>query len=103
MYNQLIFLQIQAIEVNIPDINQHLPPEIRVFSIKRVTKGFNSKMQCDARTYSYTMPTYAFDINCCDVEQYKSFRISESAIDKINQFLKEYKGTKNFHNFTSKK
>jgi len=30
-------------------INKHLPDDVRVQSIKRVTKNFNSKTACDAR------------------------------------------------------
>ena len=41
-------------------INSHLPPHIRVMSVKRVTKGFNCHCACVARTYEYLMPTYAF-------------------------------------------
>ena len=41
-------------------INALLPPEIRVHAIKRVTKNFNSKTGCDARTYLYMTPTFAF-------------------------------------------
>ena len=41
-------------------INSLLPSEIRVHAIKRVTKNFNSKTACDARTYLYMMPTFAF-------------------------------------------
>ena len=41
-------------------INSFLPSEIRVHAIKRVTKNFNSKTACDARTYLYMMPTFAF-------------------------------------------
>ena len=40
-------------------INTHLPPHIRVMSVKRVTKGFNCRHACVARTYEYLMPTYA--------------------------------------------
>ncbi|KAG8034100.1 hypothetical protein G9C98_008581 [Cotesia typhae] len=44
----------------IEDINKYLPKQIRAFGLKRVTKGFNSKGQCNARTYTYTFPTFAF-------------------------------------------
>ena len=41
-------------------INAHLPPQIRVMAVKRVTKGFDSRYNCGGRTYEYLMPTYAF-------------------------------------------
>ncbi len=47
-------------ENTVRKINTFLPSEIRVHAIKRVTKNFNSKTACDARTYLYMMPTFAF-------------------------------------------
>lgn len=29
-------------------------------AIKRVTQSFDAKIACDARTYSYMLPTFAF-------------------------------------------
>ena len=44
----------------IAKINSHLPAgTVMVNDIKRVTKNFNCKNACDARTYKYLMPTYA--------------------------------------------
>lgn len=67
--------------------------------MKRVTKGFNSKTTCDARTYSYTLPTYAFTK---DEEEFceKSFRLSPERLEELNRILGLFVGTKNFHNFT---
>lgn len=48
------------VSVTIAKINDLLPPDIRVQAIKRVTKNFNSKTACDARTYLYLTPTFAF-------------------------------------------
>lgn len=42
------------------EINQHLNEQIRVMAVFRVTKGFNAKLWCDARSYSYLCPTFAF-------------------------------------------
>ena len=50
----------------VPDIsivektNAVLPQQIGVMTMKRVTRGFSSKDACNARTYEYLMPTYAF-------------------------------------------
>ena len=41
-------------------INTFLPDRIRVMDIRRVVRSFNSKNFCEARTYSYLMPTFAF-------------------------------------------
>lgn len=70
--------------------------------MKRVTKGFNSKSTCDARSYSYTLPTYTFTK---DDEEYQdsSFRLSSERLEQLNNILKLFVGTKNFHNFTIRK
>ncbi|XP_057337362.1 pseudouridylate synthase 1 homolog isoform X3 [Microplitis mediator] len=108
----------------IEDINKFLPKQIRVFGLKRVTKGFNSKSQCNARTYTYTLPTYAFapddpsvvtrtasdedilkrieQLSVIDGKPYTDFRATQELLDKVNTVLKIYEGTHNFHNFTSK-
>lgn len=88
-------------ETDINAINKNLPPQIRVVSMKRTTKGFNSKVNCDARTYSYVLPTLAFMPPGGELED--SFRISKEIIERVNQVLKNYVGTHNFHNFTLKK
>lgn len=104
-------------------INQFLPDVIRVFGIKRVTKGFNSKNQCDARTYRYVIPSFAFasedmnllkvgeefdvderikQISTIDGKSYIDYRLTAESIDRLNSILKLLEGTHNFHNFTSK-
>ena len=40
--------------------NSHLPNQIHLIALKRVTKSFDSRHNCSARTYEYLMPTYAF-------------------------------------------
>lgn len=82
------------------DINAHLPEQIRILSIKRVTKGFNSKNNCNARTYSYTCPSYAF---ATPEETGEEFRLTPDRLGYIQALLKQYEGTHNFHNFTSKR
>ncbi|XP_046750450.1 tRNA pseudouridine synthase A isoform X2 [Diprion similis] len=105
------------------DINAFLPEEIRVFGIKRVTKGFNSKSSCGARSYIYTMPTFAFakkppdseavdeefdidkkieELSVINGEPFYNYRIQPEVLEKVNSVLKLYEGTHNFHNFTSK-
>ncbi|XP_063993188.1 pseudouridylate synthase 1 homolog [Diachasmimorpha longicaudata] len=110
---------------NIDDINKFLPKEIRVFGIKRVTKGFNSKSQCNARTYTYTLPAFAFapddptlvervplteeeiakrveELKTIEGKPYTEYRMSPELRERVNSVLKLYEGTHNFHNFTSK-
>ena len=52
-----------GIAKTIEKIQTHLPSNprtIQINEIKRVTKNFNSKSACDARTYEYLLPTFAF-------------------------------------------
>lgn len=75
--------------------------------MKRVTQGFNSKNHCDARTYSYLLPTVAF----CPKDHLledpasspSSFRLEPQALQRANRLFALYQGTHNFHNFTSQK
>ena len=121
----------QIVSLRLPDhtnkegINEHLPPEIRVFGVKRVTKGFNSKNQCDARTYRYVIPTFSLapedpiflqigeereldvekrleQLSTIDGKPYNEFRLTTDMLDKLNETLKLFERTHNFHNFTSK-
>ncbi|GMR31250.1 hypothetical protein PMAYCL1PPCAC_33453, partial [Pristionchus mayeri] len=41
-------------------INGKLPDDIRVFGLRRVTNNFHPQKHCSGRTYTYTLPTYAF-------------------------------------------
>ncbi|XP_011157577.1 tRNA pseudouridine synthase A isoform X2 [Solenopsis invicta] len=119
----------QIVSMKLPEnidkavINQFLPDAIRVFGIKRVTKGFNSKNQCDARTYRYIIPSFAFaledqsllklgeevnederikQLSIIDEKPYTDYRLSPESLDRLNSILKLLEGTNNFHNFTSK-
>lgn len=79
-----------------------MPEEIRLFGVERVTKGFNAKDQCNARTYTYTLPTIAF-AGAEEQQEQETYRLSAELLAKVTDTLKLYEGTKNFHNFTSKK
>lgn len=70
--------------------------------MKRVTKGFNAKDQCNSRTYSYTLPTISFapSTEKCSLQEY---RVSHEVLSLVNKTLKLFEGTHNFHNFTSRK
>ena len=43
----------------VPLINAHLPAQIRVLAMIRVTRGFHARKDCLERTYEYVMPSYA--------------------------------------------
>ncbi|XP_045779174.1 tRNA pseudouridine synthase A isoform X1 [Maniola jurtina] len=98
---QVVSLKL-PLEVNIDEINSRLPPCIKVFGIKRATNKFNSKSKCNARTYSYTLPTYVFEPSLSETER-KTYRISAEKMTKVNEVLSVYRGTKSYHNFTEKK
>ncbi|KAK7895934.1 hypothetical protein WMY93_021259 [Mugilogobius chulae] len=100
---QVVSLKVRLVDDIIEKINEHLPHQIRVLGLKRVTQGFNSKNNCDARTYSYTLPTVAFAPKDYDTETAAAFRLSPETLDNVNRLFALYKGTHNFHNFTSQK
>ncbi|XP_075063999.1 pseudouridylate synthase 1 homolog [Mixophyes fleayi] len=83
-------------------INSYLPPEIRVLGIKRVPKRFICNKMCDARTYSYTLPTFALSRYAGSTPD-TSFRLPREDFHHIIRLLSFYKGTHNFHNFTKGK
>lgn len=80
-------------------INNDLPAEIKIFKLIRVTKGFNAKEKCDARSYSYTLPSVSFTTSTDLV----NYRIDDATLAKVNEALKLFEGSHNFHNFTSRK
>jgi len=88
--------------IDIEALNKDLPEDIKVFAYRRVTKGFNSKTTCDARSYSYTLPTYIFTKDGEEINK-TSFRLPPERLEELNKLLSIYLGTKNFHNFTIRK
>ncbi|KAM3874369.1 pseudouridylate synthase 1 homolog [Diretmus argenteus] len=100
---QVVSLKLWLIDNVIDKINEHLPPQIRVLGLKRVTQGFNSKNSCDARTYCYMLPTVAFSPKDYDTQNSAVFRLEPETLQRVNRLFTLYKGTHNFHNFTSQK
>lgn len=100
---QVVSLKLWLIDNIIEKINEHLPPQIRVLGLKRVTQGFNSKNNCDARTYTYLLPTVAFSPKDYDTGNIAAFRLEPETLQRVNRLFALYKGTHNFHNFTSQK
>uniref|UniRef100_A0A8C6Y2Q2 Pseudouridylate synthase 1 homolog n=1 Tax=Naja naja TaxID=35670 RepID=A0A8C6Y2Q2_NAJNA len=99
---QIVSLKVWLIEDILQKINEHLPSHIRILGLKRVTGKFNSKNRCDARTYSYMLPTFAF-AHKDDASRGETYRLSAETLDTVNDLLACYRGTHNFHNFTSQK
>uniref|UniRef100_UPI0037E8ABE4 pseudouridylate synthase 1 homolog isoform X1 n=2 Tax=Semicossyphus pulcher TaxID=241346 RepID=UPI0037E8ABE4 len=100
---QVVSLKLRLIDDIIEKINEHLPKQIRVLGLQRVTQGFNSKNNCDARTYAYMLPTVAFAPKDYDTGNIKAFRLEPETLERANRLFALYKGTHNFHNFTSQK
>lgn len=91
-----------AIGVDIEELNDNLPDDVRVFGIKRVTENFNARHFCMERTYTYTLPSIAFCHYNDQVSQ-RDFRLSADKLKLINERLQVYMGPKNYHNFTIRK
>lgn len=99
---QIVSLKIrESIINNLSAINEKLPPDIRVMGAKRVTATFDAKNHCDARTYSYLMPSYAL----CPVDKVtqENYKADKEILRSFNDTLQGYVGTHVFHNFTSGK
>uniref|UniRef100_H3B8J2 Pseudouridylate synthase 1 homolog n=2 Tax=Latimeria chalumnae TaxID=7897 RepID=H3B8J2_LATCH len=97
---QLVSLKLHLTEDLVDVLNQNLPPQIRVLGCKRVTRGFSSKSNCDARTYSYMLPTFTFATQDGE-RQDGHFCLHRDTFHRVNHLLSCYRGTHNFHNFTS--
>lgn len=41
-------------------VNTLLPPQLRLWDIRRVQSAFNARTSCDSRMYEYLLPTYVF-------------------------------------------
>jgi len=86
----------QIVSLKIPDnvdleaVNNLLPPEIRLMGLKKVTKGFDCKGNCDARTYLYMIPTFAF--TPIDQEVVESYRMTPEVLENLREALKVYLG-----------
>ncbi|KAI6244131.1 TRNA pseudouridine synthase A, mitochondrial [Aphelenchoides fujianensis] len=82
-------------------LNEHLPADIRVVGICRTTPSFHAQKTCDSRTYSYTLPTFAFAE--LDKLTDSKYRITPERIAEINELLRVFVGTHNFFNYTAKR
>ena len=41
-------------------VNTLLPPQVRIWGMRRVQSAFNARTSCDSRLYEYLLPTYVF-------------------------------------------
>lgn len=99
---QIVSIKIyESITKRLEDINNLLPRDIRLMGCKRVTASFDAKNFCDARTYSYLMPSFAL----CPIGDItkEDYRITDDVLKSFNSTLEGYIGSHKFHNFTSGK
>lgn len=103
-------LEEERIDTGAARLNAILPEDIRVFGFRRTTRHFHSQKDCCARTYTYTMPTFAFaksDQVHLPIGKKKyqltnaSFRLPPETLDEVRDVLGIYVGTHNFFNYTS--
>jgi tRNA pseudouridine38-40 synthase len=100
-------------------IQQYLPKEIRIHSIQKTTKKFNPKNACDSRKYEYVIPTFVFEnLQNIETKKYKNgdiippeelekvsnynYKLSKEDHEKLNKLMKNFEGTRSYHNFTKR-
>ncbi|KAG1691505.1 tRNA pseudouridine synthase A [Nymphon striatum] len=99
---QIVSIKLRlGFENSIPEINSHLPEQIKIIAMKIAKSRFNAKNHCDSRTYSYVLPTFAFAPP--EVITEESFRITEKLLEEIQSYLEMFKGIHFYHNYTSGK
>ena len=81
-------------------INEHLPPEVRVFAVQRVVKSFDARRECIRRHYDYYVPLSFLELMMARGQ-------SELGVDEVLARLKgawkSYGGHHAFHNFTKRR
>ncbi|GBG30177.1 tRNA pseudouridine synthase [Hondaea fermentalgiana] len=75
-------------------INAHLPEDVRVFSVQRVTKSFQARTFCKSRTYHYYMPGWIIGMDGSSGDAAK--------LDSLQEILNKFIGNRAFHNFTKR-
>ncbi|CAM9243178.1 unnamed protein product [Chrysoparadoxa australica] len=70
-------------------INAQCPPDLRVFSVCRVPKSFDSRNTCSWREYRYYMP--------------KSIIGNDGQVEKLHRLLQKFQGTHSFANLVNLK
>ena len=82
--------------------NANLPDDIRIFDWVRVTGSFDSKRNCDARTYEYTLRTEVLrpSKKHPKYDERDAWTFDEEEEQKFRKILRKYSGTHKYHNFT---
>lgn len=89
-------------EAIMADTNKHLPEDIRIFGFVLVTGSFNSKNDCNARTYQYTLRTELLrpSSNHPDFATRDKWTFGTEERARFEGMLKKFEGTRKYHNFT---
>jgi tRNA pseudouridine38-40 synthase len=80
----------------VQNINEHLPPQIRVWGIERTNGSFSCYQTCDSRWYEYLIPTFAFLPP--HPESFLGKKLVESAkkVGKLDTYESRQEDVKNF-------
>lgn len=95
-------------------LNQSLPSDIKIFKVIEVSRNFNSKDSNNFREYHYILPTFClepitsenkdrFSSSNNSLESYRGnydFRITPELMEKVKKICVNFKGTRNYHNYT---
>lgn len=80
-------------------INNHLPQDISVYGLLRVTPSFNARQDCRKRRYEYIFPLHLLGGNG-DTVMTDGEKGQDSRVQKFSAILKQYEGSHCFANFT---
>lgn len=80
-------------------INAKLSTNIRLLGIKRATKSFNARTDCNRRLYEYVFPMEILG-KPCGVSTLPDGTEGDLRIARLNEILNRYVGTHCFANFT---
>lgn len=83
----------------VDSINNHLPRDIQVYGMLKVTSGFNARGDCHRRRYEYIFPVRLLG-GCNGVEEEQEKGAGDPRCAKLTFILRHYEGTHCFANFT---
>jgi len=88
-------------------INEHLPPEVRVFAVQRVVKSFDARRECIRRHYDYYVPLSFLErmigsLRGGEGEGGGAMDVDE-VLTRLERAWKSYAGHHAFHNFTKRR
>ncbi|KXZ51601.1 hypothetical protein GPECTOR_12g565 [Gonium pectorale] len=75
-------------------INEHLPPQIRVFCVQKTNKKFSARHMCEGRVYQYYLPASMLELKGDGSEE------DAARLATFRDALKCFEGYHAFHNYT---